>query len=195
MSTTTLIFSLVALTLGVVALLFGHRVHRAFAALGGFLAGLTLVTETLANWNPFATLLLAVVAGVAMGALAMIAMRPIAALASFFGIGFLVFVLCGIFNMGNPWLFFFPVIAGAIAAVAMYLWFEWAFIVNTSLAGAGAIVGALAALLPALTAGGGWLTTVLAAVLATIGVFFQARDHRAKHSDAHAGHGTVRNAG
>lgn len=195
MTTGTLIFSLVAITLGVVALLYGHRVHRAFAALGGFLAGLTLVTETFGDWNPVAAILLAVVAGVAMGALVMVAVRPIAALASFFTVGFLVFVIAGSFGVGNPWLFFFPIIVGAIAAVAMYLWFEWAFIANTALGGAGAIVGAVAALFPAVNAWGGWPAIVLAAALATVGILFQARDHRARHGAAHSGHGTVRNAG
>ncbi len=178
MDTGVLITSLVVMAFGAVTLLFGRKLYWLFVGLGGFLLGLIITTTALASWNTIITLLIAAVVGVAFGALAIVARRPLAAMGSFAGIYFLVATLCGALGIPSPWSIILGLIGGVIAAVAVFILFDWGLIINSSLSGAGAVLAGLTALLPALNAWGGWPATVMLAVLAAAGVLFQAKSYQ-----------------
>jgi hypothetical protein len=178
LDTGTLITSLVIIVLGVATLLFGRHFHMLFVGLGGFLAGVVITTTVLNDWNTIVALLIATVIGVAFGALSIVTRRFVTALASFAGIGFFVLVLCAIVGIASPGNFILAGIAGAIAAVVMYMWFEWGLIVHSSLSGAGAVLAGATALLPALNAWGGMPALILTAALAAAGILFQGKYYR-----------------
>lgn len=173
-----LIASLLAMAGGVVTLLYGRKLYWFFVGLGGFLVGLGLTSAALADWNPILVMLIALVIGVALAALALVARRPLAAVGAFLGVGFLVIVVCEIFGIGSPWRFILAAIAGTAAAVAMFIAFDLGLIINSSLSGAGAIVSGAALLLPFINGWGGWPAIILTALLATVGILFQARDYQ-----------------
>lgn len=75
MNTGILITGSATIVMGLAVLLYGWRLYWLFVALGGFLFGVALTTTALATWNMIVVLVLAVVIGVAMGALAMVLRR------------------------------------------------------------------------------------------------------------------------
>ncbi len=168
--------SVVMMIAGLVNLLFGRRLFWLFVGLGGFLLGILITITLLNDWNPIVTFLLSLVIGAAMAVLAIFARRPLAALGSFFGLGFMTLFVASLFNVGSPWNFIVAVIVGAIAAVVTYMIFEWALVVNSSLSGASAIIAGVTMLLPFFNEWDGWPASVLAALLATAGIFFQSRE-------------------
>ncbi|MCX7791278.1 MAG: TMEM198/TM7SF3 family protein [Chloroflexaceae bacterium] len=177
MEPATLLASLLVMGVGAVTLLFGRKLYWFFVAVGGFLAGLWLTTTYLSDWNITLVLLIGGVAGVAMGALAVIAHHPLVAVGAFLGIGFLALFISLMFRIGGPWNLIIAVIAGALAAIAVFILHDWALIINSSLLGAGAIVSGAVTLMPFLSEWGGWPASILAALLATGGILFQARSY------------------
>lgn len=168
--------SIVMILVGLVSLLFGRRLFWLFVGLSGFLLGIVITLMLFNDWNPIVAFLLSLVIGAGMAILALYVRRPLAALSSFFGLGFMTLFVASLFNIGGPWNFIMAVIVGAIAAVMTYIIFEWALVVNSSLSGASAITAGVTALLPVFNEWGGWPASLLAAVLAASGIFFQSRE-------------------
>lgn len=166
--------AIVQLLIGVVTLLYGRRLYWLFIALAGFTFGLLLGQQLFSAQPAIVTFFLALVIGAGLAALALFIQRPLIALGAFFGLGALAAVVAGGLGLGNlSWVFF--LVGGIIGAVLVFLYFDWALIINSSLSGAGAIVAGAAVLLPFL---GGWVGGLITIALAVVGIGFQARDMR-----------------
>jgi hypothetical protein len=161
--------------LGLAALGHGRRHTWLFGGLGGYLLGQVIGATLLPNWGLYAVLALSVGIGAAAGALTLAAERPLLTVASFAGVGYLAFVLCGLFGVGNPWNLVAYTVAGALGAAALLLSHEQALAVNLSLTSAAAIVANLGPWLLFLRGWNGWTEMVIATVVIVVGVIHNSR--------------------
>lgn len=167
----------VTVLLGMVTLLYGRQRSWYFVALGGFLCVQALAPSALPGWDVLAVFVIALVAGLALAGLSRLAQLPLVALASFLGVGYLALTLCEIAGLTSPWTIFFPVIAGAIAVVSLFIWYDRAIIVSSALAGAVAMAaGTALVFFVAKLLWGGWTMIIQMAVLIFAGIVYQSRE-------------------
>jgi Domain of unknown function (DUF4203) len=156
--------SILRILLGCVVLLAGRNIFWLFIALVGFLAGIALAGIWLADQPLWLTIAVAIAAGLIGAVLSMLFERVAFALAGFYATAYLATVLAATLTFDTV-----PVglvfAAGLLGALLAALLMDWAIIVLSSLAGAAAIVSAVAAD-PA-------VEVVIFVVLATIGALVQ----------------------
>lgn len=151
---------------GIIVLLFGRRLYWAFVAIVGFLLGLQFGEIAFAEQPEIVTFLVAVGIGVLGALLAIFAQRISFALGGFYVGGYLALNLAKAEAIASSPLLWFA-IGGLIGAILAALLMDWAIIVLSSLAGAGAIVDALV-LSPA-------VSVALFVGLAILGIIVQGR--------------------
>jgi hypothetical protein len=162
---------------GAILIVLGRKLFWLFVGTVGFAAGI-IIASKLFREQPHAVYL---VAGVALGLLCAVAavflQRIAIGLAGFLAGGFGTVALMDILGIGTvqfPWLPF--VVGGIVAAVLVAILFEWALIVVSSVAGAAAIVYALA--MP------GSIGTMVFIVLAAAGVAIQTSNKRRRKNQS-----------
>jgi hypothetical protein len=167
--------AVVQILVGLASLLFGRRLYWLFIGLAGFLFGMLLGGIIFREQPQIVSFFLALVIGAGMAALALFIQRPLIALGAFFGLGALFVTVANALGITGPLSAIVFLVGGILGAVLVFLYFDWALIINSSLSGAGAIAAGLAALLPFL---GGLIGFLLLIALAVVGIGFQARDLR-----------------
>jgi hypothetical protein len=167
--------ALVQILVGLASLLFGRRLYWLFIGLAGFVFGLLLGGALFSGQPQILSFFLALVIGAGMAALALFIQRPLVALGAFFGLGALFVTIANAMGITGLLAALFFLVGGIIGAVLVFLFFDWALIINSSLSGAGAIAAGLATLMPFL---GGLIGFLLLIALAVVGIGFQARDLR-----------------
>ena len=154
--------------LGGALLLFGRRLYWLAIGVLGFLVGFELGEQWLVESQAWLRILIALAAGILGAVFAGFFQRVAFAVAGFFGGGYVGLAAAESFNLAsNPTLILF-VVAGVLGAVLATLIMDWALIILTSLAGAGAVVLAFAQ--PPAISG------LLILVLAAVGIVVQSRD-------------------
>lgn len=171
------------IVVGLVELLFGRRLFWLFVAIGGFLFG-WFVTPAIHDGMPmWARIVIGVVLGLILALLARWFTRAMVALG-----GFLIFgpaVVLAVDRFGgsvpqgsrNYWIAF--VIGGVVGAVLLGMFFNWALIILSSLAGAGGTVAGIEYFTDTLPR---WAEVVAIVVLLVIGLVFQIKSFY-KHKD------------
>jgi hypothetical protein len=156
--------------IGVGLLFFGRRAYWLFVAAAGFLAGLALanrfeqIPETVG-------VVVGLVLGILAALLAVAVQRFAISAAGFLVGGFIALRTLPLFNLEGGWetvLAF--IIGGAIGLILISMFFSWALIALSSLAGAALIVDGLNL--------EGGLALVVFIILVVVGFVFQAREIR-----------------
>src|SRR5262245_3236035 len=158
----------IMVVLGIVALLFGRTLYWVFIAIAGFLVGMALANEWLADKEQWIRILAAVGAGVIGAVLGIFIQRLAFAIGGFFAGGYLAIAIAAQMHAPgdqNIWMIAGGVLGAIVAALVM----DWAIIVLSSLAGATAILSPFVAKL------GDQLFPVLFVALTVIGIIFQGR--------------------
>ena len=167
--------SVVAIILGLIELFFGRRLFWLFVAIAGFLIGYFLAPAIVPSMSGALRVLIGIGIGIAFGLLAMVFTRFMVALAGFFLVGpaavLLIRYLGASAASGSALYWIAYAIGGVIGFVLLWAFFDWALIILTSLAGAGAIVRGIAGL----TSVSSTWQVILFVVMAVIGIIFQAR--------------------
>ena len=127
--------------LGLILLVSGRKLFWLCVAVVGFLLGMELSSVILADQPRWLTLVIALGAGLLGALLAVLAQRLAFALAGFYAGAYLALIAAHSFGAGGNSTLLFAV-AGIIGAVVAALIMDWAIIVLSCLAGAGAIVDA-----------------------------------------------------
>jgi hypothetical protein len=159
-------------------LVYGRRYPWLFAALGGFLLGQIIGKLFLANWNPSDLFWVSAALGATLGALTLLAERPVMAVASFSGVGFLAYTWCEIFGLGSPLNLIAYAVAGGLAVVALFrLPFDRALIFLLALSVAGAISATLFAwIFYVRDWHQGFSAVVIGAIAAVVAIIHQMRE-------------------
>lgn len=153
--------------IGILLLLLGRRLFWLFVGVVGFITGMNLATQYLAGESTWIILVAGLVAGLIGAVLAVLFQRIAVALAGFLAGSYLATYLLATLgvDMGQfAWIV--SIIGGIIGAVLVFVLFDWALILLSSLVGASLVAPALT---PEPQA-----QTVLFVVLAVIGVVVQA---------------------
>ena len=159
--------AVVTVLLGIVLLLFGRKLYWAFVAIAGFLIGMQLANEYLADKDQWIRIAASVGAGVIGAILGMFLQRLGFAIGGFFAGAYLAFRIFEHFHpQGDPHIWM--IIGGVIGAVIAALVMDWAIIVISALAGAAAILSPFTTLEPQ-------MANVLFILLACVGVVFQSQ--------------------
>ncbi len=156
----------VTVLLGVLLLFFGRKLYWAFVAIAGFLIGMQLANEYLADKNEWIRIGAAIGAGLIGAILAMFLQRLGFAIGGFFAGAYLAFRIFEHFHPGGDhhiWM----IIGGAIGAVIAALVMDWAIIFISALAGAAAILSPFPNLEPQ-------MANVLFLLLACVGIVVQS---------------------
>lgn len=164
---------------GLVELLFGRRLFWVFVAIGGFVVGWFLVPaifHSLASWE---RILIGVVLGVLFALLATWFTRFMVSVAGFFLFGAVAVVLVRHLgahaSSGSTAYWVSYLIGGIVGALLLSIFFDWALIVLTSLAGAGATAQGIVHFV---TRHPLWLEVILLVVFAACGFAYQAWSFR-----------------
>jgi MFS family permease len=158
----------VAVLLGIVVLLFGRSLFWAFIAIAGFLLGMALAHEWLADKPEWIQFLAAIGAGILGAILGILIERLAFAIAGFFAGGYLAIAVAAHLHAGgNPHIFW--IVGGIIGAIVAAMLMDWAIVVLSSLAGAAAILTPFQTKLDDRT------MPIAFLVLAIIGIVFQGR--------------------
>jgi hypothetical protein len=158
--------SVLNLLLGIILLLFGRSLYWVFVAVAGFLVGVELGTQLLADQADWVRVLAAVLCGILGAILGMLAQRVAFSIGGLFAGGYLGLAFARAAGTpGEPLVWF--AIGGILGAVIAVLVMDWAIIVLSSLAGAAAIVGQFDI--------DATLATLLFVVLMIVGIIIQAR--------------------
>jgi Domain of unknown function (DUF4203) len=171
--------------LGLLELFFGRRLFWIFVAIGGFLIGWFLapaIWPSLVTWE---RIVIGLVLGVVFALLSLVFLRVMVALGGFFLFGAAAVVLIRYLGAeataGSASYWAAYIIGGAAGAVLLFVLLDWALIVLTSLAGAGAVAQGLVYVADT---GRRWVEPLLFVILAAIGITFQGwsfargRQHR-----------------
>ena len=173
---TTAIFAIV---FGAIELFFGRRLFWLFVAIAGFLIGYFLAPVIFSSLSTLVRVVAGVGIGIVFAILAVFFTRFMVAVAGFFIFGPAVVVLIrdlgGKLTDGSGLYWVAYGIGGVIGFILLWAFFDWALIVLTSIAGAGAIVQGVRELT---TLSSLW-QIILFAVLAVIGIVVQARSYAA----------------
>lgn len=164
--------------LGTLILFFGRRLFWLAVGVLGFLMGVQLAAELLAEAQLAIQLLAAAAAGVLGAILAVVFQRVAFVIGGFLAGAYLAHgVAVGVGSNPEPQVIWFAVggVAGAVIAAILM---DWAIIALTSLAGAGAIVNTLDV--------SDGVTALLFVILAAVGIAAQAwhfrpHKHRVEH--------------
>jgi hypothetical protein len=159
--------------LGTVVLLFGRRLYWAFVAILGFLVGMQFGEIAFADQPASVTFLVALAIGALGALLAVFAQRFTFALGGFYVGGYLALNLAKAGAITSNSLLWFA-IGAVIGAILALVLMDWAIIVLSSLAGAGAIVDALV-LSPA-------VSLFVFAILAILGIVIQGRQFQVRRT-------------
>jgi len=167
--------AIASIILGFVELLFGRKLFWVFVAIGGFLIGWFLVPAIWPSLVTWQRIVIGIILAVVFALLSLLFLRVMAAIGGFFlfGAAAVVFIRYlgaeAAAGSGAYWLAY--IIGGLIGAILIFIYLDWALVVLTSLAGAGA---AARGILYLADARGGWLEGVLFVILAAVGIAFQA---------------------
>jgi hypothetical protein len=159
----------ITVVLGIVVLLFGRTLYWAFIAIAGFLVGMALADQWLADKELWIRILAAVAAGVVGAVLGIFIQRLAFAIGGFFAGWYLAFAIATQMHAPgdtNIWMIAGGILGAIVAALVM----DWAIIVLSSLVGAAAILSP-----PFVAKLGDQWYPVLFALLAVIGIVFQGR--------------------
>jgi hypothetical protein len=156
------------LIIGLFLLLAGRRLFWLFVACIGFASGYYYAQQIWAIHSPVQLLILSVVAGAVGAIIGIFFQKAAIVVAGFAGGGYITLIFFDQF-VGTPahaaW---FPyVIGGIIGAIIMWIIFDWALILLSTLAGAGLVVQTLP-FKP-------WVEIPLFFILIVGGLVFQAR--------------------
>lgn len=130
----------VSLVLGAILLIIGRKLFWIFVGAIGFLAGFNLAARYLSEQSIWVILLIAILAGIIGSVLAVVVQRVAILVAGFLAGGFLAVQLLQMLGINLPlseglaWLPY--VMGGILGAVLLFLIFDWALILLSSLAGA-----------------------------------------------------------
>lgn len=127
---------------GTIFLLFGRKLFWFFVAILGFIAGSTIGESIFSGQPKWIILLISLGAGVIGVLIAMLAQRVAFALAGFYAGSYLTFILAQLYGAYSPSTVL-CIAGGIIGALLAVLFMDWAIIILSCLAGAGAIVGTL----------------------------------------------------
>ena len=164
---------------GFLELLFGRRLFWLFVAIGGFLIGWFLAPAIFHSMVTWERIVIGIVLGLIFALLATWFTRFMVAAAGFFLFGAVAVVLVRYLGAHAPsgstafWVAY--VIGGLVGAVLLSLFFDWALIILTSVAGAGA---AAQGIVHFVTGHPRWLELVLFIVLAVLGFAYQGWSFR-----------------
>ena len=153
---------------GVVLLFFGRSLYWFFLGAIGFVAGMKLSAICFSGFNPLATLVVAIVAGIVGVVLAVFFQTFSVALAGFISGAYLTYNIPDIFGY-QPLIQYQLVVlvGGAIGAALALVFFDWALIIFSSLIGVVLIVSAVPLVF--------FARLVAFVVLASAGVAVQAK--------------------
>ncbi|RPI22892.1 MAG: TMEM198/TM7SF3 family protein [Chloroflexota bacterium] len=152
---------------GILLLLLGRRLFWLFVGALGFITGLNLATQFLQGQPQWVIIVVALVAGLLGAVIAIVFQRVAVAIAGFLAGGNFVWYALSILqvDLGDlSWLAY--IVGGIIGAVLLFVLFDWALIILSSLTGAGLIAQAVPA--------DDTARVVLFAVLTIIGIIVQA---------------------
>ena len=165
--------SLLHILVGLGLLTLGRKLFWLFVGCVGFIAGFTYVHHVWGAPSDLVILLIALVIGV-IGALLALFLQGVAiGLAGFIAGGYSALTVMDLFGLGGgqlSWLLY--VIAGIIGVILVFMIFDWALIVLSSLTGAALIVQ--------VAEFSSRVELVIFFVLMILGVLFQARIRRRK---------------
>ncbi|MBN2569475.1 MAG: hypothetical protein JXB42_08620 [Deltaproteobacteria bacterium] len=157
----------ICLLIGIGLLTLGRRLFWLFVGSVGFIAGFTYAQEFLAIQSTLVTVLIAIRAGV-VGALVSIFLQGFAiGVAGFLAGTYILYVILSFFGLQTNVLWLVYIIGGAAGTVCMFMLFDWALIVISSLTGAAFIVDTIQLNVP--------LEVIIFIVLGIAGIVFQAR--------------------
>lgn len=181
------IIALVMLPLGLLSLFLGRKLFWLFVGISGFLLGLLIggVVGIGNGWDWPAILLMGLVIGAGAAVLSIYLQKPMASLAGFMMGGILAAVLYMLVRygtniatrlmLGGPgaetWILF--LVGGVAAAVFVWVTYEWALIVLSSMSGALLTFVGIAPFLPFNLPGIIYL--LILAGLAVLGIYVQAQ--------------------
>jgi hypothetical protein len=182
-----LIIALVMLPLGLLSLFLGRKLFWLFVGISGFLLGLLIggVVGMSNGWDWPMILLMGLVIGAGAAVLSIYLQKPMASLAGFMMGGLLAAVLYMLVRYGTniatslmfggpgaeTWILF--LVGGVAAAIFVWVTYEWALIVLSSLSGALLTFVGLAPFLPFSLPGIFYL--LILAGLAVLGIYVQAQ--------------------
>jgi hypothetical protein len=152
---------------GILLLLLGRHLFWLFVGIIGFIAGMNLATQYLTALPDWVIIVVGLVAGLIGAVLAVLFQRIAVAVAGFLAGSYLAAYLMA--SLGVDMAQFegiVTIIAGILGAILVFVLFDWALILLSSLVGSSLIV-------PALTADS-QLQLVLFLVLAVFGILVQA---------------------
>ena len=124
---------------GLLILLFGRKLFWLFVSILGFLAGAAIGELLFTGQPPWVNFFIALCAGMIGVLLAMFAQRVAFALAGFYAGAYLVFISAQTFGAYSPSIAL-CIAGGIIGAILSIFLIDWAIIVLSSFAGAGAVV-------------------------------------------------------
>lgn len=157
----------VTVLLGIVVLLFGRKLYWAFIAIAGFLIGMELANEYLADKDQWIRIAASIGAGVLGAIIGMFLQRLAFAIGGFFAGAYFAFRIFEHFHPnGDPhiWMIIGAVVGAIVAALVM----DWAIIFISALVGAAAILSPFPNLEPQ-------MANVLFLLLAGIGIVVQSQ--------------------
>jgi Domain of unknown function (DUF4203) len=152
---------------GILLLILGRHLFWLFVGIVGFIAGMNLATQYLTGQSDWVIIVVGLVAGLIGAILAVLFQRIAVAVAGFLAGSYLAAYLMA--SLGVDMAQFegiVTIIAGILGAILVFVLFDWALILLSSLVGSSLIV-------PALTADP-QLQLVLFLVLAVFGILVQA---------------------
>ena len=136
---------LLLIVLGLILVFSGRRLYWAFVAVAGFLMGMELAADLLAESEPWVRFLAAIAAGALGAIVGVLAQRIAFAIGGFFAGGYLTLELLNHFPQVPPSNVWF-LVGGILGAIVAAMLLDWAIIVLASLAGAVAVMSGLAGL-------------------------------------------------
>ena len=158
---------IVNVVLGLVLLTLGRKIFWLFVGCVGFVAGFTYAQELFAVQSELVILAIGIIAGIIAAMIAIFLQGVAIALAGFMGGGYITIHIMGMLRLEMVEFIWLPyLIGGIIGAIVLFLIFDWALILLSSLIGAGFIVEVAGFDL--------WLENLLFLVLVIFGVIFQA---------------------
>ena len=137
---------LISIAVGLLLLLLGRKIFWLFVGLAGFLCGFQGVQMFFSDQAALG-FIFGLLVGVVGVFVAVFFQRISFAMGGFFAGGYLSLAFCSHLGIEEPSKVLF-VIVGLIAAVIALMWMDWAIILLSALAGAGAIVVNIALLSP-----------------------------------------------
>ncbi len=176
--------AIAGIVFGALELFFGRRLFWLFVAIAGFLVGYFLAPAIFGSMGTTLRVIVGIGIGIAFALLAVFFTRLMVAVAGFFALGSGAVLLVRDVGLAAPqgsayyWIAY--AVGGVVGFVLLWVFFDWALVVLTGLAGAGAIVQGLRELTSLSPT---WQIVIFAA-LAALGITFQAWSYQ-RHRLAH----------